>query len=631
MSKDRLRAQCLPENADCSYVKVTIGDQLAGNVFACRWKVKDKTVCWITQLVVHSDYRERGLAAGLLNCLRQEDDKIYGLMSSHPAACLAAAKTFGSGINSVSTSFISDNASSVMKESPIEYVRKAELRGNLFDSDDKTGAISSVFSNFFVDHAEPLEALNWVRQGLEWPLDVFRSFQDQPHPLSWPFPSWKDFREASVFTQLNYTNLVLLVLLFAYAIYQAWSKNASHTWSVLQFTPALLTIGQAEAEEAGRKSRYLPAPDFPPIEGLADFDYKTTEPVKLRPFKPKYNLTMAIENLDPNELLLMDKTYPSRIAYRRTILQNHQEDVCAIANEAVIAPAIRELYTFLLGTYLPIRFPRMFKLHQVDYETGKTYMLENLVTKEVYPAFPIPPTTKALVLLQTLGKTVDEDFFFLLPSDPAASSPLPLPSPSSASSEDPTSGGEPDKEASPSKYHLHAFVCCCPSGFSPRSKLGLPLASVHEPVPGYSSIIEGSMDRYFAKIQVGKYVKRVNWSIATHGELYASPAATAEGSNISTHAYAGDQITELAEVDPSQTFVRVERQTLHRLPNSKAIVFAFKTYLYPLDQFKADNGPEGAEQLAQAVDGLKVGNVPAMHFYKRGAVWAEAVKRYLRS
>ena len=33
---------------------------------------------------------------GLLNQLRHYDDDIYGLMSSHPAACLAAAKAFGS-------------------------------------------------------------------------------------------------------------------------------------------------------------------------------------------------------------------------------------------------------------------------------------------------------------------------------------------------------------------------------------------------------------------------------------------------------------------------------------------------------------------------------------------------------
>jgi len=67
---------------------------------------------------------------------------------------------------------------------------------------------------------------------------------------------------------------------------------------------------------------------------------------------------------------------------------------------------------------------------------------------------------------------------------------------------------------------------------------------------------------------------------------------------------------------------------LHRLPITKALVFSFKTYLYPLKDIK-DEGL--GEELAQAIDGLKEGSVPAMHFYKRGVIWGEAVKKYLRS
>jgi hypothetical protein len=96
LSTDRLRSQCLPCGATCSYVRVTVDDRLAGNVFACRWTCKDKNVCWITQLVVHRDYRERGLATCMLNQLRQDEDDICGVMSSHPATCLATAKAFGS-------------------------------------------------------------------------------------------------------------------------------------------------------------------------------------------------------------------------------------------------------------------------------------------------------------------------------------------------------------------------------------------------------------------------------------------------------------------------------------------------------------------------------------------------------
>ena len=66
--------------------------------------------------------------------------------------------------------FIRDNAGAIMKESPISYVKDAELRGSLFDPKDTSGAISSVNTMFFVDHTEPLKALDWVRTQIDWPL-----------------------------------------------------------------------------------------------------------------------------------------------------------------------------------------------------------------------------------------------------------------------------------------------------------------------------------------------------------------------------------------------------------------------------------------------------------------------------
>lgn len=37
------------------------------------------------------------------------------------------------------------------------------------------------------------------------------------------------------------------------------------------------------------------------------------------------------------------------------------------------------------------------------------------------------------------------------------------------------------------------------------------------------------------------------------------------------------------------------------------------------------------EDLADAIDGLKSGNVPTMTVYKREPVWGEAAKEFLRS
>ncbi|KAI0203073.1 hypothetical protein F4808DRAFT_458296 [Astrocystis sublimbata] len=169
LSTRRLREQYVLVNASTSYTRVTVDGQLAGNAFVCRWEHNDSNVCWVTQLVVHQDYRERGLAGGLLRAIRNDADDVYGIMSSHPAACLAAAACFGMTIEKVSLDFIRQNASTLMKASPIPYVKDAKLCGRLFDVNN-IDMVSGVDTDFFVDHEEPLQALDLIQQQWLWPL-----------------------------------------------------------------------------------------------------------------------------------------------------------------------------------------------------------------------------------------------------------------------------------------------------------------------------------------------------------------------------------------------------------------------------------------------------------------------------
>ena len=84
---------------------------------------------------------------------------------------------------------------------------------------------------------------------------------------------------------------------------------------------------------------------------------------------------------------------------------------------------------------------------------------------------------------------------------------------------------------------------------------------------------------------------------------------------------------EKEEVDIDQTVMRCERQTLHRLPGTGAIMFAFKTYTYPIRQLR-DEGSGVA--LAEATEGLGKGNVPEMTVYKRQVLWGKKVAAFLR-
>ncbi|RDW64719.1 hypothetical protein BP6252_10370 [Coleophoma cylindrospora] len=309
----------------------------------------------------------------------------------------------------------------------------------------------------------------------------------------------------------------------------------------------------------------------PEIEPLSTFNWRNTEPEKLRPFRPKYHLTMALQNSDPSELVSMDNTYLQRLKIRKEAMSQHPDIVLQATPRSI--PAINELYTYLVGTYLPTRYPTMFKLAATH--------LENLVTSAM---IPLTPSSDPLETLRTLGENVDEDFIWLQPSE--------------------------DGDG----YVFTGYVVCFPAGFNTKEKLGLKLREIHTPVPGYAEKLEKSMDRFFERLEVGKM-----WSITTHDKLYAASAGN--------HLYAGEEV-EAEEIDLANTYLRCERQYLHRQPETKALCFSFKTYLYPISQIKAEGL---GEDLAQAIDGLKEGSVPEMHFYKKGVVWGETVKEYLRS
>lgn len=75
------------------------------------------------------------------------------------------------------------------------------------------------------------------------------------------------------------------------------------------------------------------------------------------------------------------------------------------------------------------------------------------------------------------------------------------------------------------------------------------------------------MDRFFASLPLGKVVKRANWSISTNAQLFCLAG---------NHMSADDIATNMnEEINLRKTVLRCERQTLHRLPKTRALVFAF--------------------------------------------------------
>lgn len=64
--------------------------------------------------------------------------------------------------------FIQANIRPVLRSTPVEYLKKAELRGILFEEAPKEpGSVCCLFTSFYVDHIEPMEARSKFNG---WPL-----------------------------------------------------------------------------------------------------------------------------------------------------------------------------------------------------------------------------------------------------------------------------------------------------------------------------------------------------------------------------------------------------------------------------------------------------------------------------
>jgi hypothetical protein len=137
-----------------------------------------------------------------------------------------------------------------------------------------------------------------------------------------------------------------------------------------------------------------------------------------------------------------------------------------------------------------------------------------------------------------------------------------------------------------------AAVLCFPSRWRLHEKLGKPLPAVHGPVPHYAERLAAPVNRFMAKVKVGHIASRLNWSVLDDPAMYQPTGKWREATNPRiTPGNAGDML-----------YLRVERQTLRRLPQSDAILFGIRVHSYPLA--RAITQPEHAARLAEAVRAL---------------------------
>jgi dimethylamine monooxygenase subunit A len=123
-----------------------------------------------------------------------------------------------------------------------------------------------------------------------------------------------------------------------------------------------------------------------------------------------------------------------------------------------------------------------------------------------------------------------------------------------------------EKAEGEAEHRLTAAVLCFPSNWTLAQKLGMPLVRIHLPVEAYDETVAKRVQRLFDAIRPEAPLMRANLIPYAHAELH-SPRP-----EFSRHTPGPGEVR----------FVRVERQTLLRLPATRAVVFSIHAYQAPL-------------------------------------------------
>ncbi|KAF2400719.1 hypothetical protein EJ06DRAFT_403211 [Trichodelitschia bisporula] len=292
-----------------------------------------------------------------------------------------------------------------------------------------------------------------------------------------------------------------------------------------EYTPTGFTVN--EIRGMGNFPDYAKLSGVPLPQPYWEFDMKKALPRPYRPFRWAYHQTMALKKLEPDWWIELENTYVERIRQRQALLAQYGELVLNYLPGSELA--CRELMEMALQ-FLVARYPHYFEL---DVKAMKFRNKILNTTSDLNVEHP----------LVVMTNNVPEDFAIML--------------------RDPETG----------LYHFRAGAICSALGWNIGTKLGMTLGEIHQPIPDYKEKMQFSMDRYFAKKPTDKAIQRGSWGFEVDQPLFMPPGDPHE-----KHRDVQDE-----NLDPSRVHLRVDWQTLRRLPLSGAVVFNFKALFTPLE------------------------------------------------
>ena len=160
-------------------------------------------------------------------------------------------------------------------------------------------------------------------------------------------------------------------------------------------------------------------------------------------------------------------------------------------------------------------------------------------------------------------------------------------------------------------WHIAAAHLSFPSSWLLAEKFDRPMEEVHEHVPGFQGGTRNAVmiNRIFDNLAPGLPAERFNWSINWEEKLFHPETGRNDAAG------------------PDDAVIRVERQTLSKLPETGAIVFTIRIYLDPVSLF--EKHADGRRLALSLADQLEALSAPQLR-YKGLDIQRERLVAHLR-
>jgi hypothetical protein len=163
------------------------------------------------------------------------------------------------------------------------------------------------------------------------------------------------------------------------------------------------------------------------------------------------------------------------------------------------------------------------------------------------------------------------------------------------------------------QWRLTALSLSAGGFFTAEEVIGKSLAELHGPVNGFAERFLVRVQRIFEGLRPELVLERRNWTILNSDVLHTPSSAPIRV-----------RIGEIAPATAGQVLhLRVERQTLRRLPRTGGALFTIRVWLAPLGSLAAD--PARLAAFAQAWRGA----TPELRAYKRFDLYDDLVESFL--